>query len=261
MRSIIRQKLESGRTVLGMINFIGAPMVVEIMASAGIDFAIIDMEHSAVDLDRLAHVVRAADAAGISAFVRIPELDPSLLKVVLNLGVEGIVLPHATAERCRRLADVARYAPEGSRGACPVVRATGYWPADWSAYADRANREVMLMPLVEDREALDEFDELAATPGISAIFVGPYDLSVSLGVPGAAFDHPKMSAALDRVIAAAARHGKYVFTTVGDRQDRDYSAALVGRGVQGLIFATDGLVFLQACKRLVANVRSETAPE
>jgi 4-hydroxy-2-oxoheptanedioate aldolase len=114
----------------------------------------------------------------------------------------------------------------------------------------------MLVPLLEDREALEDFDELAAMPGISAIFVGPYDLSVSLGVPGAAFDHPKMSAALERVVTAA-RNGRHVFTTVGDRQDCDYSAMLVSRGVQGLIFATDGLVFLQACKRLVGQLMPE----
>jgi 4-hydroxy-2-oxoheptanedioate aldolase len=213
MESRIRRKLADSRLVTGMINFIGAPMVVEIMARAGIDFCIVDMEHSALDLGGLAHVVRAADAAGISPFVRVPDIDPSLIKRVLNLGVEGIVLPHASRERCERLVEAVRYPPEGTRGACPIVRATRYWPEDWQAYAAQANREIMILPLLEDAEAIRDFEALAAVPGISAFFIGPYDLSISVGAPGASFDHPKMRAALDHVLAHARRHGKHVFTT------------------------------------------------
>ena len=90
----------------------------------------------------------------------------------------------------------ARYAPDGERGACPIVRATGYWPDDWNAYVQKANREVMLLPLIEDAAAIDELEAIAAIPGIDGLFVGPYDLSVSVGAPGADFNHPKMSAAL-----------------------------------------------------------------
>jgi len=255
MENLLRRKLERGEIVTGMINFIGAPMIVEVMARAGIDFVIIDMEQSALDLDRLAHIVRAADAAGISPFVRIPELNTSLVNRILNLGVVGIVLPHATRENCEALVQAVRYAPEGSRGACPIVRATNYWPDDWNAHAAKSNSEIMLLPLLEDKSSIEDFEAIASVPGIDTFFIGPYDLSVSIGVPGAGFDNPAMSAALDRVSAIARKHGKRVFTTVGDRQEKAYTQNLIERGVEGLIFATDGLVFLHACKRLVANVR------
>jgi 4-hydroxy-2-oxoheptanedioate aldolase len=254
LENLLRRKLETEATVTGMISFIGSPMIVEIMARAGIDFVIIDMEQSPLDLDRLAHMVRAADAAGISPFVRVPELDASLINRILNLGVQGIVLPHATAESCEALVQAVRYAPEGKRGACPITRASRYWPDDWNEHAARSNREIMLLPLLEDKESIDDFEAIASVKGIDAYFVGPYDLSVSIGVPGKGFDNPKMSAALDRVIEIARKHGSRVFTTVGDRQEKAYTEGLVERGVEGIIFATDGLVFLHACKRLVEAV-------
>jgi 4-hydroxy-2-oxoheptanedioate aldolase len=96
----------------------------------------------------------------------------------------------------------ARYAPDGERVACPIVRATGYWPDDWSAYAQKANREVLVLPLIEDTAAIDELEAIAAIPGVDGLFIGPYDLLVSVGVPSADFDHPKMSAAFDRAVAA-----------------------------------------------------------
>ncbi len=248
----LRERFARGDSLTGMIDFIGAPMVIEILARAGIDFVIIDMEHCPMDMDRLAHLIRAADAAGIAPLVRVPEVDAGLIKRVLNLDAAGIVVPHGTRESCEALVRAARYAPDGERGACPIVRATGYWPDDWSAYAQKANREVLLLPLIEDAAAIDELEAIAAIPGIGGLFLGPYDLSISVGAPGADFDHPKMSEALDRSAAACRQHSKFLVTTVGDRQERDYSQRLVKRGVQGLVFATDALVLLQACKRMVA---------
>ncbi|HLH87387.1 MAG TPA: aldolase/citrate lyase family protein [Xanthobacteraceae bacterium] len=254
-RSSLRERFARGDALTGIIDFIGAPMVIEILARAGIDFVIIDMEHCPTDMERLAHLVRAADAAGIAPLVRIPEVDPGLIKRVLNLDVAGLVIPHGTRASCEALVRAARYAPDGERGACPIVRATGYWPDDWKAYAEQANRDVMLLPLIEDAAAIEDIAAIAAVPGINGLFVGPYDLSVSVGAPGADFDHPAMSSALDRVVASCRRHGKLVLTTIGDRQERDYSRRLVARGVQGLVLATDALVLLQACRRLVEFAR------
>jgi 4-hydroxy-2-oxoheptanedioate aldolase len=252
LKSNIREKWKQGETVTGMIGFIGAPMVIEIMARAQVDFVIIDMEHCPMDMDRLAHLVRAADAAGISPFVRVPNSDAGLIQRVLNLGTEGIVIPHATQENCRAVVQAVRYPPEGARGACPIVRATNYWPEDWDDYAANANREIIILPLLEDKSSIDDFESMAAIPGIDGYFVGPFDLSVSLSVPGAAFDDPKMSEALDRVLEISKRHDKYVVTTVGDRQERDYLKKIIARGVHGLVLATDALVFLRACERLRA---------
>jgi len=247
-----RAQLEAGKTVTGLILFTGSPMIVELAAAAGTDFVIIDMEHSALDLEPCAHLIRAADAAGITPFVRVPEVDAALIKKLLNMGAAGIVVPHANRDNCAAALRAVRYAPEGDRGACAIVRSAGYAPGDWGAHVSKANREVMVIPLIEDRETLADLDALVAMPGLDMFFIGPTDLSISLGVPHATFDEPAMSAALDKVVAAARRHGKHVMTTIGNKPDPEYGRSIAKRGVQAIVLGTDGHLFLDICQRLNA---------
>jgi 4-hydroxy-2-oxoheptanedioate aldolase len=249
-RNRIRQLLSEGKTVTGMLLFTGSPMVVEIMAASGLDFVIIDMEHSALDLDRAAHLIRAADAAGITPFVRVPEVDAALIKKLLNLGAAGIVLPHANRENCTALLKAMRYAPQGERGACQIVRAAGYVRGGWDAYAERANRELMAIALLEEESSIADLDSIAAMPGLDVFFVGPTDLSISLGVPGATFDDPKMSTALDTVVASARRHGKHAMTLIGNNLEVEYGKRVARRGVQLIVLGTDGDLFADAIKRM-----------
>jgi 4-hydroxy-2-oxoheptanedioate aldolase len=246
----VRQLLADGKSVAGMLLFTGSPMVVELMAAAGLDFVIIDMEHSALDLDRAGHLIRAADAAQITPFVRVTGADAALIKKLLNLGAAGIVLPHANRNNCAALLKAMRFAPDGERGACQITRAAGYVRGGWIEYAARANREVMAIALLEENESIADLDILAAMPGLDAFFVGPTDLSVSLGVPGATFDDPKMSAALDTVVATARRHGKYAMTLIGNNLDVEYGRRIAKRGVQIIVLGTDGDLFLDAIKRM-----------
>src|SRR6516165_1781691 len=185
----IRQKLARGEQVMGMMHFTASPMIVEVMASAGLDFAIIDMEHSPVDLGTAAHLVRAADAVGLTPFLRVPSVDAGLIKKVLNLGVRGIVIPHATVESCKAAVEACFYPPRGDRGSCPAVRSAGYGQADWNFHMRRANDEVVIVPLIEDKATLDRIEEIMPLKGVDIIFLGPFDLSVALGVPKAKFDH------------------------------------------------------------------------
>lgn len=246
----IRALLKEGKTVTGMLLFTGSPVVVEMMAAAGLDFVIVDMEHSALDLDRAGHLIRAADAAGITSFVRVPEVDAPLIKKLLNLGAAGIVLPHANRDNCVALLKAMRFAPDGERGACQITRAAGYVRGGWDAYAQRANREVMAIPLLEEKESIANFESLAAMPGLDVYFVGPTDLSISLGVPNATFDDPKMGAALDSVVATARRHGKYAMTLLGNNLDVEYGRRIARRGVQMIVLGTDGDLFVDAIRRM-----------
>ena len=249
-RNRIRQRLAEGATLTGMILFTGSPMMIEMMAAAEVDFVIIDMEHSALDLDRAAHCIRAADACGVTPFVRVPEVDSALVKKLLNLGAAGIALPHANRENCKALLAAMRYAPAGDRGACPMVRAAGYDRGDWNAYASRANSETIAIPLLEDEASIADFDSLAAMPGLDVYFVGPTDLAISLGVPGATFDEPKMRDALEKVVAAAKKRGKYVMTTIGNRLDIEYGRDVAKRGVQLIVYGTDADLFVDSMRRL-----------
>lgn len=252
MENRLRTALARGDVVTGIILFSGSPIVAEMAAAAGIDFVIVDMEHSALDLDRCAHVIRAADAAGITPLVRVPGVDPALIQKLLNLGAAGLVLPHGNRGNCAALLKAMRYAPEGERGACQITRAAGYRRGEWDAYAGRMNREILAIPLLEEGESIADFGALAAMPGLDVFFVGPTDLSISLGVPGATFDDPRMSHALDTVVATARRHGKRVMTLIGNHLDLEYGRRIAQRGVQLIVLGTDGDLFMDAIRRVNA---------
>jgi 2-keto-3-deoxy-L-rhamnonate aldolase RhmA len=238
-RNAVKQRLAAGQTVLGILVFTASPMVVEIAAAGGLDFVILDMEHSALDMDRAGHLLRAADASGITAFVRVPGVDPALINKLLNLGAAGIVLPHANRANCADLLKAMRYAPEGHRGACQITRAAGYARGNWNDYARMVNDEIMSIALVEDAATLKDFEAFAALDGLDAYFVGPTDLSIALGVPGVSFDDPVMGAALDQVVAAARRHRKYAMTLVGNNLDPTYAKRIAQRGAQIIVLGTD----------------------
>jgi 4-hydroxy-2-oxoheptanedioate aldolase len=246
------ERLRAAGTLTGMQCFSASPVLVECMGQAGLDFTIIDMEHCPTQLETVAHLARAADASGVAPLVRVPDLDVPLIGRTLDLGVQGIVLPHASVERCKAAVRAARYAPEGDRGACPVVRGAGYLPTDWSAHARRTNDETLVVPLVEDESAVNEIDAIFALDGIEVVFLGPFDLAISMGLGAADYKHPKLAAILDRVVASAKKHGKHVMTTVGATIDETYAASLVARGVKCLSFSADVAVFLTACRRIAA---------
>ena len=253
MQNRVRRKLEQGKNLLGMMHFTGSPMLIEVMASAGMDFVNIDMEHSPIDSGLAAHLVRAADAAEIAPFVRVPSVDPGLIMKMLNLGAQGIIIPHATRVDCEAAVSAARYAPEGSRGSCPAIRASRYSQPDWAGYTRAANREVTIIPLLEDKEAIDDIEGILAVDGVDIVFLGPFDYSVALGISGATFDHPIMAAALDRVVTMATARNKYVMTSVGARIDTAYARMIFGRGVRLISYSADALVFLEACRAIVAT--------
>jgi len=246
IQNTVLARLRSGTPVQGIIVFTASPVTVELAAAAGLDFVILDMEHSALDIAGAAHLVRAADASGITAFVRVPDVDRGLIVRLLDLGAAGIVLPHASKENCAALVQAMRYGPDGSRGACQITRSAGYRRGDWDAYAARANREVMAIALIEDAETLRDIESVASMPGVDACFVGPTDLSIALGVPGATFDEPALGAALDRVVGATRRHGKFAMTLLGSRLDAAYGARLAERGVQMIVLGTDADLFTHA---------------
>lgn len=244
----IREKLARGENVMGMMHFTGSPMIVEVMASAGLDFFIIDFEHSPIDIALAAHLVRAGDAAGIAPLLRIPDIDAGFVKKVLNLGVQGIVLPHGTRESCAELLRAVRFEPDGLRGSCPAVRQANYGPPDWKAFQTEANREILVIPLVEDPATVADMDALAAMDGLDIFFLGPFDFSVAAGVPGATFDHPLLAGAIEKMVATTRRHGKYVMTSVGDRIDTSLGRSLLDKGVRMISYSADALVFRRACQ-------------
>jgi 4-hydroxy-2-oxoheptanedioate aldolase len=201
----LREQLASGDRLLATFNVIASADVVELIALAGFDAVIIDLEHGPHDLGCVRHSVVAAGSLGLRTIVRVRALDPSLIGTVLDLGTDGVLVPHVDSARDAEAAvSAARFAPEGGRGANPWVSAARFGYLDgWFA---QANAEVVTMIMIESTAALRHLPEILAVPGLDAVFFGPMDLSHSLGVPGET-NHPMVVSALTNAVRDARAHG------------------------------------------------------
>ena len=204
----VKRILREGGLALGTyVGGIADPQIVEIIGHAGFDAAFIDMEHTSFDLRDVQLMVMAAQRVGITPIVRTPGFDPAFVLRLLDMGVQGIQLPHISDARAAREAVRAvRYAPQGDRGMAGASRASDFGKVPLAQHIAESNREITLAVMVEDLPALDEIDAIASTEGIDIVAVGPSDMSRALGVSGTP-DHPELAAAIERVAQAVRKGG------------------------------------------------------
>lgn len=212
-KGVLKDRLLSGEVVHGVLSPNIEPDLVETLGLLGFDFYILDTEHGTAGPIEAAAVVRACEGAGLTPLVRPSDLDAKLILQFLDAGMTGIMLPGVrSAGDVRGLVEAAKYPPEGLRGIAPV-RANRFLLGveKQDAWIARANRETLVLPQIETREALERVEDLAAVPGIDGFIVGPRDLALSLGFPVGP-SHPEIESAIDRVVAAAKRRGLVVGT-------------------------------------------------
>lgn len=176
-------RLRAGATLRGLFNGIPSPALVEMCGHAGFDFIILDNEHGSADLQTTEHLLRAARAVGLPALVRCFEAD---LPRVLDMGAAGVVVPMVQdIAQARRLAAMTRYpaveTPWGRRGSAFSTRAAGYGAFGGAAHTERSNGGLLLVVMVETPEAAACAADIAAVPGVDAVFVGPNDLAHAMG--------------------------------------------------------------------------------
>lgn len=202
----VKRIMTEGGLALGThLGGIADPQIVEIIGLAGFDAAFIDMEHTSLDLHDVQSAVLAAERVGITPIVRTPGFDPAFILRLLDMGVQGIQVPHVSSvEIARAAVEAVRYPPLGERGMAAGSRAAEYGRITLLDHMAQSNREIILACMIEDMEAVERIDEIAAVEGVDLLAVGPSDLSRSLGVSGQP-DHPRLVAAIDRVREAVRR--------------------------------------------------------
>jgi len=184
---------------------IGHPASAEVHARAGFDWVCVDLEHGAIDLESMAGVFRSLSGSDCVPAVRAPANDPVWIRRSLDAGARAVVVPMiASAEEAERAVCAAKYPPRGERG-FGFCRANAHG-ADFAEYARRANDDVAVVLQIEHIRAIENLEAIAAVDDVDALFIGPYDLSGSLGVPGQ-LDHPAVRAALERFRAVCAARG------------------------------------------------------
>jgi len=239
-KSVLKERLLSGEVVHGLLSPNIEPDLVETLGLLGFDFYILDTEHGTAGPPEAAAIVRACEGAGLAPLVRPRGLDAKLILQFLDAGMTGIMLPGVrNADDVKRLVEAVKYPPAGLRGLA-AMRANGFLlgAEKQEAWVARANRETLVLPQIETKEALERVEELASVPGLDGFIVGPRDLALALGFPDGP-GHPEIESAIDRVVAAAKRHGLVVGTVAatGTR-----AKDLASRGLTIMLHSVTGLL-------------------
>lgn len=200
----VKKLLREGKPVIGATITVPSAEIAAQAANLGFDFLWIEMEHSPITLETARHMILATRGLKAIPFTRVPVNELWTAKRVLDSGSLGVIFPFtSTPELARQAVAACKYPPEGRRGAGPGL-ASFRWPAP-EGYFKFANRNVMVITIIEEARAVDQIEEIAAVPGIDVIFIGTTDLSFSLGLGGRQ-DDPKHAEAVRKIVAAAQRH-------------------------------------------------------
>lgn len=183
----------------------GHPAIAEIMAKAGFDWLVIDLEHSVISIDIAGELIRTIDLCGVAPLVRLTSNDPNQIKRVMDAGAHGIVVPMVnTSDEAARAVAATRYAPAGSRGV-GLARAQGYG-INFQDYLRWQSDGPVVIVQIEHKDAIDQLDEILTVPGVDGFIIGPYDLSCSMGIPGQ-FEQVEFISAMTRIRETGQRFG------------------------------------------------------
>lgn len=241
------------RPIVGTFVSTSSPAVAEILGRSGFELLCFDSEHGVFGPVEIEQSLRAATAVGVAAIVRVSSIGPEIGRA-LDSGAAGVLVPMVeSAEQARAVVSAVRYPPTGARGAGPG-RATAYG-IDFADYLANSDSDVAAIVQVETRAAVEAVEEIVAVPGIDMVFVGPGDLSVSLGVPGGSPEHTQ---AIETVIAAARAAGipvgMFCMTAEAVRQWSQ-------RGVTLFLVAGDIALLAQGATALAAEARAAVLSE
>ena len=244
--------LTAARPALGTWSQIRSEEMVDMLGAAGLDFTIVDCEHGAFGIEMAEKLFRACDANGLLPMVRAPTADRAFVGQALDAGAAAVVLPGIeSADQMAAMVAASRFSPEGTRGACPCVRAGDHFIRDWRGYVTRQRADVGVIALVETRRGLDAISDICAVEGVRALLIGPFDLSVSMGLAGD-YRHRDVQAAIDRMIAAAQSAKLPVIAPIFDpdiEEAKRQQASWLTRGAAHFVVGTDKILFSDAIAR------------
>lgn len=250
MREIIQKfkaKIKNGQVVIGPFVKSTDPAFIEVIGHAGFDYCILDMEHGAINFQEMQNNIRAATCGNTLPVIRVAKNEQELIGKALDIGALGVQVPQIeNAEQAKQVVRAARFYPKGNRGVCRFVRAANYSSMDRNEYF-RAADDLLVILQLEGLEALRNIDSILEVEGIDIIFIGPYDLSQSLGIPGDISNEIVLEKM--KLIVEKARDKNIVVGTFLDRLEdiRVWRDA----NVQYLSYSVDVGIFYDACKDIV----------
>ena len=216
----LSKKLRQGESLVGAFSNIHSPAIIEIMADLGMDFVILDAEHTTLSAESAQALIMSAESRGLGCMTRIGENHSQVIQKYLDAGSQGVVMPFVNSrDSAGQVVESVKYPPLGKRGCGPGRAAHwGLYPGGVAEYITNSNQETLIAVQLETEEAIQNYEEIYSVDPIDIIFLGPNDLSVSLGYPGQP-KHPDVIETIKRLGKAAIQGGKIAGTIARDAQE------------------------------------------
>ncbi|MBR5474835.1 MAG: hypothetical protein IKU83_05455 [Lachnospiraceae bacterium] len=256
MKNTLKETIVNGGQALGTFFELGSMSVMECLGRTGLDFVIIDNEHGPFEAESTMNYVRAAELGNITPLARVREISrPAVLKL-LDVGAKGLIVPCVESlDQVEKLVEYAKYAPVGKRGYSGSRKDA--WGFDYPATETMTenmrinNEETLLIPQCETVGCLNCIEEVMKMEGVDGIFIGPFDLSISMGIPGQ-FDHPDFQAAIARVLAACKENHKIsmIFTPSVEK-----AKAYFEQGFDAVAYSMDAAILVNGFREIVKQVK------
>ncbi len=251
-RNVLKSRLKNGENVIGTFVCINSPAVVEIFGYAGFDFVIIDMEHGPFNFETVENMIRASEASGITPIVRTPSSEETYILRALECGAAGVQVPHVDdVKTAKSVIEAAMYFPKGMRGVSPYTKAAQYASVDPRTHMESSNSEVMTIIHIESHEGINNLPEMLDEAPVDVVFLGPYDLSQSLGIPGLVNDQ-RVAENIMRGIKICKEKGVSVGTFA---ESPENAKKWMSMGIQYIAYSVDIGIFMRAAKQIIQNFK------
>ena len=247
-----KTKLRDGQAALGGWMLIGHPAIAELLAGEGFDWIGVDLEHATTDSRDFYEIMLAVKGTGCDVLARLHSCDAEQAKMVLDAGANGIIVPSVNSRKqAEQAVAMAKFPPEGFRGSS-LCRASDFG-RNFQQYFSSHNESVLVVVMLEHVKAVANVDEILSTPGVDAAFIGPYDLSASMGKSGQ-LDHPQVLAAQKKLLEACKRNnvaaGMHVVPV-----DNEQIKNRIKEGYQFIACSIDTLFIIHGCRTILSGVK------
>lgn len=256
MNNLLKEKIANGDKTIGVFQVLGDASIAEIIGYAGFDYVLIDTEHGPFDVDAAQQYVRAAKLAETTPLIRVKDSSRNSILKMLDIGAMGLVIPHLyEVEDVKRVVEYGKYYPVGNRG-FGATSGNTFLTAEYTRKGiDELfrvhNEESLIIPQCETKESLENIEEIVQVEGVDGIFIGPYDLSVSLGIPGET-EGSIIKEAVQRVVKACQEAGKFTIIYTANIKGIQENYDL---GVDSVTYSSDASILSEILTNIIGEVK------
>lgn len=247
----LKERFKKGEAAYGSFLMCNAPDLVEIYALAGFDFLVIDNEHGPLSIESSQHLIRTCELGGMTPILRVTNMLESTILRSLDIGAYGVQVPQVNDKKtAETIVEYAKYAPRGNRGIA-FPRAADYAMTTPSEYFEKANDATMIITHCENTLCLENLEEICTVPDVDVIFLGPYDMSQSMGIRGQV-SHPRIEEAAEYLVKTCRAAGKAAGIFAGNGEIAKRRA---DQGFQYITIGMDVTLFANICKAEIAKTK------